>query len=46
MNQGWECETDCKDAESINILILSVFINLAGIDLWFIVIFIVTAERG
>lgn len=31
-----------KDAESINILVLSVFINLLGIDLWFIVIFIVT----
>lgn len=34
-----------KHAESINILILSVFINLVGFDLWFIVIFIVTGRR-
>ena len=34
-----------KDAESINILILSVFINLLGIDPWFIVIFIVTCTQ-
>lgn len=33
-----------QDAESINILILSVFINLVGIDPWFIVIFIVTGR--